>query len=126
MDILLPNNITKGVYVLELENNNYYIGYSSNIPKRINKHFRGKGSMFTKLHKPIKVLEIIDGNLFTELQVTLRYVFIKGIDNVRGSIYSHTNPSKTKSLLFLNKSKYYIDTGYCSFKWIDKAVTSKL
>lgn len=67
------------------------------------RHFNGKGSIFTRLHRPIKVLEIVDGNLVTELQVTVRYVFIKEINNVIGSIYSNTSHSK---------AKYYIETGY--------------
>ncbi|MGM0303229.1 hypothetical protein IGI66_002894 [Enterococcus sp. AZ048] len=32
------------LYVLELENQNYYIGQSANLDKRLKKHFKGKGS----------------------------------------------------------------------------------
>ena len=40
--------VIKGIYVLELENNKYYIGYNKNIPKRFKQYFNNHGSMYIK------------------------------------------------------------------------------
>lgn len=111
--------VTKGIYVLELENNKYYIGYSKNIPKRLKQHFNNHGSMYTKVHKPIRVIETFKGNLLDELKTTLKYIFIYGSDNVRGSIYVRVNPNETRKHLIECKAKYYVMTGKVNLKWID-------
>lgn len=73
------------VYVLELEDNCFYIGYTSNTQDRINNHFKGKGSSWTKLHKPIKKLLQLDNvESIIEKYVTLEYMKTYGIDKVRG------------------------------------------
>lgn len=119
IDYFLYSMLSKGVYVLELENGNYYVGFSKNIPKRLKLHFSGKGSMWTKLHKPIRVVETIEGSLITELKTTLKYVFVYGSDKVRGSIYVSPEPNETKVHMINCKAKYYVMTGKASFKWID-------
>lgn len=45
------------VYILEVNNGNYYTGYTTNIKKRIKAHFLGKGAKFTRAFKPVKVLQ---------------------------------------------------------------------
>ena len=44
------------IYILQLENNKYYIGKTNNPSFRINDHFTGKGSAWTSIHKPISYL----------------------------------------------------------------------
>ena len=43
------------VYVLKLKNNDLYIGYSTDLRKRLNYHQNGK-SKFTKPHRPIRLV----------------------------------------------------------------------
>lgn len=52
----LPKKV-KQVYVLELESGKYYIGESINPKKRIEVHFNGFGSQWTKLYPPIQALK---------------------------------------------------------------------
>jgi len=47
------------IYVLLLEDNKYYIGKTNNPSFRLVQHFNSNGSAWTKLHKPIKILQII-------------------------------------------------------------------
>lgn len=78
------------VYALALENNKYYVGISPKAEKRIRKHFTGRGSNWTKLHKPIKILEIrYDCNYEDENNYTLKYMIKYGIENVRGGSWCH-------------------------------------
>lgn len=49
-------------YVLSLENGNYYVGITNNFNERINQHLSGKGSSWTKKHKPIDVIERFYGS----------------------------------------------------------------
>lgn len=75
------------VYVLLLDNNNIYVGYSCSVEKRIKQHFDGKGSSWTKLHKPVRVLEVIHGSKQMEETKYNEYVEKFGKDKVRGWLY---------------------------------------
>lgn len=78
----------KLIYVLELENNKYYVGKTHNIEKRFNDHLNGNGSEFTKIYKPIQIYKIYkELSEFDEDNYTKKYMKIYGIDNVRGGSY---------------------------------------
>lgn len=79
-------DITKSyVYVLELEDERYYVGRTSNFVQRMNEHFSGNGSVYTKKYKPIKIKELIEEkNSFDERDKTLEYMKIYGYEKVRG------------------------------------------
>lgn len=77
------------IYLLELENNKYYVGKTNVIDKRVLEHFTGNGSKWTQLYKPIKVLSVLDGHdVFAEEKHTYLAMDKYGIDNVRGGSYS--------------------------------------
>jgi DNA primase len=48
------NYLIGNVYVLRLEDDCFYIGFSRNLDRRIKEHFSGNGSVWTKKHKPHK------------------------------------------------------------------------
>jgi predicted GIY-YIG superfamily endonuclease len=77
------------IYVLLLQEGKYYVGKSQNIKKRIQEHSSGLGSEWTKLYKPIKVIEIIKNvSPFEEDKKTKEYMAKYGIENVRGGTYT--------------------------------------
>ena len=86
-------NIKKKVYVLKLENDRYYVGKSISPDSRIQNHFKGKGSAWTRIHKPIQTLEPITypQKDFWELSETIKLMSIYGVDNVRGSLSTKTS-----------------------------------
>jgi len=43
------------VYVLKLENGNYYVGKTDRGEERLKEHVKGQGAEWTKLHKPKKI-----------------------------------------------------------------------
>ena len=47
------------IYVIELQNDKYYVGKTVNPHYRIETHFTNNGAEWTKLYKPIKILELI-------------------------------------------------------------------
>ena len=50
------------VYVLELEDEYYYVGWSSDPSTRIAEHFLARGgALWTKLHTPVRVLSVTPG-----------------------------------------------------------------
>jgi predicted GIY-YIG superfamily endonuclease len=64
------------VYLLECEKGKYYVGKTKAIRKRVIDHFIGKGSEWTKLYKPIKILSIFDGDsIFSEENNTILFIF---------------------------------------------------
>lgn len=76
------------IYVLECMNGKYYVGKTRNSLKRISKHFKGGATAWTCLHKPIKIVEIIENcDAFDEDKYTKIYMAKYGIDNVRGGSY---------------------------------------
>ena len=76
------------IYVLLLQQNKYYVGKTNHIINRITGHCTNRGSLWTKIHKPIKILQIYDSNnVFDEDKYTIKYMKQYGIDNVRGGSF---------------------------------------
>lgn len=73
------------IYVLELTEGKYYVGYSSTTDtQRIKKHFMGEGAEWCKLYPPIRIFNTYDGALEEENNTTLMYMQQYGYNNVRG------------------------------------------
>lgn len=83
-------NIKFWVYVLKLEESNYYVGYTSNLRKRFKDHASGSGgSNQTYYYAPISVLHIEGYENAKSAQVaeknwTLDLKKLKGKNNVKG------------------------------------------
>jgi len=76
------------IYILELTNNKYYIGKTNNAEIRIENHFDNKGAEWTKLYKPIKLIELIQNcDNYDEDKYVFKYMNQYGIDNVRGGSF---------------------------------------
>jgi hypothetical protein len=76
------------IYILELEDNKYYIGKTTNPNFRLQNHNNGNGSAWTSKYKPIKLLELIPNcDHYDEDKYTRIYMDKYGIDNVRGGAY---------------------------------------
>lgn len=77
------------IYVLQLQNDKYYVGKTMNPHFRFDNHFSYNGTEWTKLHKPLKILELIlNCDDYDEDKYTYKYMDKYGIDNVRGGSYS--------------------------------------
>ena len=106
----------KLIYVLELEDECYYVGVTSDINHRYDSHASGGGSKWTQLHKPLSkdkmiVLEIglnkeNPYNLVRvdESTVTYHLMLKKGIDKVRGGGWCQckllVNPRQPKNFKY--------------------------
>lgn len=84
------------IYALKLEQNKYYIG-KTNTPKfRIEDHFTSNGSEWTKMYKPLSILEIKPNcDDYDEDKITRQYMDKYGIDNVRGGSFVSIILNKT-------------------------------
>lgn len=76
-------------YVLQLQDDCWYVGVTKDLNSRISSHFSGKGSKWTQLHKPISIHQVVIGNC--EKQLTEHYRSIKGKALVRGYCWSAVN-----------------------------------
>lgn len=79
------------VYALLLENNKYYVGITTSINLRFNKHISGRGSKWTAIYKPIRVIYLTSLGYTTEKNALLEENFHThrlmndyGYQNVRG------------------------------------------
>jgi hypothetical protein len=76
------------IYVLELENNKWYVGKTTNPEFRLESHFNSNGSAWTNKFKPIKLHQLIpDCDDYDEDKYTMMYMDKYGINNVRGGTY---------------------------------------
>jgi predicted GIY-YIG superfamily endonuclease len=76
------------LYVLQLEDGKYYVGRTDNIAKRYAEHKSGRGSEWTKLHKPVKVMETHETKTGEDETNFTKFLMKKyGVDNVRGGAY---------------------------------------
>jgi len=90
---------TVKLYALTLEDGCWYVGMSYNVTKRFIKHKAGKGANWTKLHKPIEVVEVRETVEITqesaaklEDDMTIEYAMKYGSNNVRGGGYCQRKP----------------------------------
>ena len=71
-----------------MEKGKYYIGKTNNPRFRLDSHFNSNGSEWTKIYKPLKVLEIKPNcDDYDEDKITRQYMDKYGINNVRGGSF---------------------------------------
>jgi hypothetical protein len=76
------------IYIIKLEKGKYYIGKTNNPQLRLNNHFNSNGSLWTKIYKPLRVVNIIPNcDKYDEDKYTRIYMDKYGIDNVRGGSF---------------------------------------
>lgn len=91
------------IYVLKLIDDRYYIGRSQNVLQRIEQHFSGNGSVYTKKFKPLKVVEIVEEKTRDdERNKTIEYIKKYTWEKVRGYVWSridYKNPIKIDNMV---------------------------
>lgn len=53
-------------YILLIENNSLYCGYTDDVEKRFQAHLSGKGAKYTRAHKPLKIVYTKEFNTKSE------------------------------------------------------------
>jgi len=113
------------LYLLELQNNKYYVGQTDNVDFRYRDHVNGEGAKWTKIHKPVKIIlskqieiKSIRESLLYENWMTLHFMEKYEWQNVRGGEFIKIEEYKLKEQLKLifdtenNKIRYYIKNQY--------------
>ena len=82
----------EGIYILELAQGRVYVGHSGDVRRRIQQHMAGHGAAFTKAFPPTDVLLprlgcVTGSPEAAERDETLRYMFLRDIQLVRGWRY---------------------------------------
>ncbi len=91
------------IYTIKLEKDKYYVGKTNNPQFRITSHFNSNGSQWTKLYKPIKILEIKPNcDDYDEDKITIQCMDKYGINNVRGGSFVSVKLDKS-TIDILNK-----------------------
>jgi cellular nucleic acid-binding protein len=76
------------IYTLQLEKGKYYIGKTNNPKFRLESHFSSNGSEWTKIYKPLRVIELKSQcDNYDEDKITRQYMDKYGINNVRGGSF---------------------------------------
>jgi hypothetical protein len=76
------------IYIIKLEQGKYYVGKTNNPQFRLERHFNSEGSEWTKIYKPLKILELKPNcDDYDEDKITKQYMDKYGINNVRGGSF---------------------------------------
>jgi cellular nucleic acid-binding protein len=76
------------IYIIQLEQGKYYIGKTNNPQFRLESHFNSNGSEWTKIYKPLRVIELKPNcDDYDEDKITRQYMDKYGINNVRGGSF---------------------------------------
>ena len=88
------------LYILELTDGKYYVGITRDMDKRYKQHLKGKGSNWTRLHKPVRIKQVIETTTKVESEaalmedkLTIETAIQYGLNNVRGGGYCQTRPT---------------------------------
>jgi len=76
------------VYVLQLDEGKYYVGWTNNLFGRMEQHFNGHGAAWTKKYAPQRCLWLAKGDKPLETKVAARCRKMWGEDNVRGGSWT--------------------------------------
>jgi hypothetical protein len=87
------------IYILQLENEKYYVGKTNNPIFRLEQHFNSNASAWTQKYPPVYLLQILpDCDDFDEDKYTLKYMKLFGINNVRGGSFCEIELSNDNKL----------------------------
>lgn len=79
------------VYVLQLEDDCWYVGMTYQLNFRMAQHWSGQGAIWTRLHKPIRIVDVLyPGGKQEENEKTLELRVKYGEDKVKGGNYCRT------------------------------------
>ena len=87
------------VYVLALEGNNFYVGWSAQVEGRIASHFLGAGARWTMKHKSVSVVSVQPGSKVLESCVTISLMCKHGWEHVRGGNWTCVDMQKAPACL---------------------------
>ena len=91
------------VYILQLEDDCWYVGFTSNLNARLAEHFgytgRYKSVRWVDLHKPINLHKVLIGNKDDEDRITLEYMEIYGKDKVRGGKWTKIHLKRNRPVM---------------------------
>jgi hypothetical protein len=102
--------LTTNVYILELQDNKYYVGKSRSVQDRFKQHTDGLASAWTKRYPPLRVMEVYkDVSLFDEDKYTKETMYRFGIENVRGGSYVTITLTEDQLSLLEKEIKFACD-----------------
>ena len=101
------------LYILECEDNKWYVGKSTDVAKRFKQHTGGKGSEWTREYAPIRIAETRPiTSPYDETNVTKELMKRYGIDNVRGGAHASLELSEEVEDVIRHELRAANDTCY--------------
>ena len=54
------------VYILLCKDGSYYTGYAKNVKRRVERHKKGQGARYTRMHEPEKIVYVEEFDCLSE------------------------------------------------------------
>lgn len=97
------------IYVLKLEKNKYYIGFTYGINNIPEDHFNNDGTYWTKKYKPLNIYHIYKNKSICDLDdIVFKYMKNYGVENVRGGSINSIIISMNDEILLKKHNIYKI------------------
>lgn len=106
---ILENIIEDGrsyIYVLELKDSCVYVSTTKNISSMLKKQFYGKGSLWLEIHRPLRLIELIEDNDLGKFHpipfqnsIVKKYMLLFGWENVRGGDFKLIDQKEHQKLI---------------------------
>lgn len=101
------------LYVLQCEDDKWYVGKTTDISRRFKQHKDGNGCAWTKQHMPLRITETRPiKTSHDETNLTKDYMKKYGIDNVRGGAYSQIDLPEDVEMLIKHELNATTDACY--------------
>lgn len=92
------------IYILELEQNKFYVGKTNDLALRLKFHILKRNCSWTNLYPLVKLIDVYKTNdVFEEDKSVKKYMMLKGVENVRGGAYSNFNLNKYQKIFILKE-----------------------
>jgi predicted GIY-YIG superfamily endonuclease len=89
--------VSPALYILRCEDDTWYVGITFNLNIRFAQHWSGVGAKWTRLHKPVEVVEVIYPAT-NENEKTLELMNKYGWERVRGGSWTKIEMNRPKQI----------------------------
>ena len=92
------------IYVLQLEDDRFYVGKTTDVGRRFIQHMSGEGAKWTQIYKPVSIVETRESkHELDEEMATLEWMDKKSVEMVRGDCFTSIRLTEEERMFITKK-----------------------